>query len=90
MTQLAERGFSETEEAFYSRDKRKLIIVRRTCTALAVNMRHKNQNYFKTFGHVPDLKWKEFDKQASDFIADVLNGRITSPSNMTLRKYSFD
>mgnify|MGYP003632612128 CR=1 FL=1 len=90
MTQLAERGFSVTEEAFYGRDKRKLVIVRRTCTALAVNMRHKNKNYFKTFGHVPDLKWKEFDKQASDFIADVLNDRINSVSNITLRQHYLD
>ena len=90
VTQLAQQGYSQTEEAFYGRDKRKLVIVRKTCTSLAVDMRYKNQHYYKTFGHVPDLKWNEFDKQASDFIADVLNGRITSPSNMTLRKYYFD
>ena len=90
VTQLAQRGYSQTEAAFFGRDKRKLVIVRKTCTSLAVQMRHKNQEYFHTFGHVPDLSWNEFDKQASDFIADVLNGRINSPSNMTLRQYYLD
>lgn len=90
VTQLAQQGFSQTEVAYSGRDKRKLVIVRKTCTSLAVQMRYKNKDYFHTFGHVPDLKWNEFDKQASNFIADVLNDRINSPSNMTLRQYYLD
>ena len=90
VTQLAQKGYSQTEAAFYGRDKRKLVIVRKTCTSLAVQMRHKSKDHFQTFGQVPDLSWDEFDKRASDFIADVLNDRIDSPSNMTLRQYYLD
>jgi len=83
-------GSSAAKRAYYADDKRKKVLEKKDYLSLVVEMNFNNQRHFKTIGHYPDMSWMTFDKLATDYIADIINGRYQTLSNLTVNQFNFD
>lgn len=90
LKQIRAEGSSATKRAYYADDKRKKALPKKDYISLVVEMNFKNKRYFETIGHWPDMSWSTFDKLATDYIADIINGRYQSLSNIKVKDFNLD
>ena len=81
-------GSSATKHAYYADDKRKKALPKKDYISLVVEMNFNNKRYFETIGHWPDMSWSTFDKLATDYIANIVNGRYKSLINITVNEFN--